>query len=155
MPSGSTLKNVALGVGMIASFSVLLAGGFKERIVSASEQAKSKPTELTTAAVAPPCLQEASISSVRILAPNSPMDASTAVWPAEGAMSEGHRRQVQEMLRRLGFDPGPGDGLWGTRTRRAIRNYQQATGTAPTGTLTAVEASRLASIHAAIGQAER
>ena len=46
------------------------------------------------------------------------------------------RRRVQEALAALGFDPGPADGKFGPRTRRAIGGWQQANGHAATGELT-------------------
>jgi peptidoglycan hydrolase-like protein with peptidoglycan-binding domain len=63
--------------------------------------------------------------------------------PTEADMSETNRRQVQQALRRLGYDPGPVDGVLGPLTRAAIRRFQQAIGAEPTGSLTADEASRL------------
>lgn len=37
-------------------------------------------------------------------------------------------RQAQTLLAKLGYDPGPADGLMGARTREAIREYQKAAG---------------------------
>ena len=58
-------------------------------------------------------------------------------------MSLADRRQIQTALHRLGYDPGPADGLFGPKTRAAIRRFQQRIGTEPTGIITADEASRL------------
>jgi hypothetical protein len=85
--------------------------------------------------------------------PTTPTAAAPAAplltaMPAEAAMSEADRHQIQEALRRLGFDPGPADGLFGPLTRAAIRGFQQSIGTAPTGVITADEASRLVSMPA-------
>jgi peptidoglycan hydrolase-like protein with peptidoglycan-binding domain len=68
--------------------------------------------------------------------------------PAEAAMSAADRRQIQAALRRLGYDPGPVDGLFGPLTRAAIRRFQQGIGAEPTGVITADEASRLVSTPA-------
>jgi peptidoglycan hydrolase-like protein with peptidoglycan-binding domain len=68
--------------------------------------------------------------------------------PAEAAMSAADRRQIQTALHRLGYDPGPVDGLFGPLTRVAIRHYQQSIGAEPTGIITADEASRLVSTPA-------
>jgi len=65
--------------------------------------------------------------------------------PAEATMSPADRRQVQTALHRLGYDPGPVDGLFGPTTRAAIRRFQQAIGAEATGVITADEANRLVS----------
>ena len=56
------------------------------------------------------------------------------------------RRQVQQALGAAGFDVGVADGLFGPRTRAAIRNWQAAQGRRTTGYLdgTAAEALRSA-----------
>jgi len=41
--------------------------------------------------------------------------------------------RIQGMLARLGYDPGPADGVAGTRTRDAIRSYQTHSGLSPDG----------------------
>ena len=46
------------------------------------------------------------------------------------------RRRVQAALAAAGFDPGPADGQFGPRTRRAIGAWQEAAGYAATGELT-------------------
>jgi peptidoglycan hydrolase-like protein with peptidoglycan-binding domain len=61
--------------------------------------------------------------------------------PAEAAMSDTSRRQVQETLHRLRYYQGPVDGIFGPLTRAAIRRFQQDIGTKPTGSLTADEAN--------------
>ena len=58
-------------------------------------------------------------------------------------MSAADRRQIQAALHRLGYDPGPVDGLFGPLTRVAIRHYQQSIGAEQTGIITADQASRL------------
>ena len=45
------------------------------------------------------------------------------------------RRQVQQGLQAAGFDPGGADGLFGPRTRAAIRSWQSARGGRSTGYL--------------------
>ena len=40
---------------------------------------------------------------------------------------------VQSQLARLGYDPGPLDGLAGRKTREAVRAFQAALGITPTG----------------------
>ena len=46
------------------------------------------------------------------------------------------RRWIQEELAAKGFDPGPVDGQFGPKTRRAIKAWQEAKGHAITGELT-------------------
>ena len=57
------------------------------------------------------------------------------------------RRQVQEGLQAAGFDPGGADGMFGPRTRSAIRSWQTSRGVRPTGYLddASVAALRLSS----------
>jgi len=45
-------------------------------------------------------------------------------------------RTVQEGLARLGYSPGPLDGVLGAQTRDAIRRFEQDRNLAPTGTIT-------------------
>jgi len=63
--------------------------------------------------------------------------------PAEAGMSAADRRQVQDALRRLDYYRGPVDGIFGPRTRAAIRRFQRAIRAETTGTLTAEQANRL------------
>src|SRR3712207_744141 len=42
-------------------------------------------------------------------------------------------REVQRRLRTLGFHPGPVDGLFGPRTERAVRDFQESRGLDPDG----------------------
>ena len=48
----------------------------------------------------------------------------TGIADVAGAQSD-QVLHVQKRLEELGFDPGPIDGLMGSRTRRAIRNFQK------------------------------
>ena len=45
------------------------------------------------------------------------------------------RREIQEGLRAAGFDPGGADGMFGPRTRAAIRRWQSSRGARATGYL--------------------
>ena len=60
-------------------------------------------------------------------------------------MSAANRRKVQEALRHLGYYRGRVDGIFGPRTRAAIRRFQDSIGSKSTGYLSAVEANRLVS----------
>ena len=64
------------------------------------------------------------------------------VWGCNGPVVEeklrlnrATRRQIQLGLRSAGFDPGGADGLFGPRTRAAIRNWQSSRGTRSSGYL--------------------
>ena len=51
------------------------------------------------------------------------------VWGCNGqVIEEAARRQSQQGLRAEGFDPGGADGLFGPRTRAAIRRWQSSRG---------------------------
>ena len=62
------------------------------------------------------------------------------------------RRQIQQRLAARGFDPGGADGLFGPRTRAAIRRWQSSRGARSTGYLdgASAEALRTASEVAAV-----
>ena len=59
------------------------------------------------------------------------------------SLDPGERRRIQAALAAEGFDPGPADGKFGPRSRRAIAAWQQANGYAATGTLTEDQAETL------------
>ena len=71
-------------------------------------------------------------------APQDP-DAGEAVLDLDRST----RRLIQQGLRNQGFDPGTPDGLFGPRTRAAIRDWQQSRGAPPTGYLNGAEAELL------------
>ena len=58
-------------------------------------------------------------------------------------LNRSERRRIQRGLTALGFNPGPADGLFGNRTRLAVRSYQEEYGIAETGYLDAESAKRL------------
>ena len=60
------------------------------------------------------------------------------------ALTREERVRIQRGLAALGFDAGPPDGMFGPRTRSAIREWQQAKGLEATGYLTREEADALA-----------
>lgn len=49
-----------------------------------------------------------------------------AAWPVETPLSLADRMAAQIALARLGFDPGPADGVVGAGTRKALRAWQQS-----------------------------
>ena len=56
------------------------------------------------------------------------------------------RRLIQQGLRNDGFDPGVPDGLFGPRTRAAIRQWQEARGIPSSGYLSSAEAELLRAV---------
>ncbi|WP_396593699.1 lytic murein transglycosylase [Brevundimonas sp. R86498] len=64
-------------------------------------------------------------------------------WPDDGPISREQRFGAQTALARLGYDPGAIDGVIGSGTRRALRQWQMATGRTPDGYLTAALADEL------------
>ena len=79
------------------------------------------------------------------------------VWGCNGPVVEEElgldraaRRQIQQGLRSAGFDPGGADGLFGPRTRAAIRRWQSSRGTRSTGYLDGASAGAL---RTAVGSA--
>lgn len=68
-----------------------------------------------------------------------------AAWPQETPLSLAERMTAQRALARLGFDPGPADGVVGAGTRAALRGWQKARGLVADGYLTTDLVRRLAS----------
>jgi membrane-bound lytic murein transglycosylase B len=52
-------------------------------------------------------------------------------------------RLVQEALKNQGHDPGPIDGIMGSQTRQALREFQSANGLKQTGMLDAQTKQKL------------
>ena len=73
-----------------------------------------------------------------VSAPQGPAAAEAAL-----ALDQSTRRLIQQGLRNEGFDAGTPDGLFGPRTRAAIRDWQQSRGASPTGYLNGAEAELL------------
>jgi peptidoglycan hydrolase-like protein with peptidoglycan-binding domain len=53
--------------------------------------------------------------------------------PALAALSKNEIRELEGFLARLGFDPGPVDGVLDARTRTAIKGYQNLAALPVTG----------------------
>ena len=65
-------------------------------------------------------------------------------WPRdERALAVAERYELQQLLARHGFGVGEPDGLFGPRTRIAIRNFQVATGQIPDGFASSLVLDRL------------
>jgi lytic murein transglycosylase len=58
-------------------------------------------------------------------------------WPAETPLSRDQRVAAQTALAQLGFDPGAPDGVIGSGTRAALRQWQKSRGRLADGYLTA------------------
>jgi len=120
-----------------------------ESTAVAAPAPKVQPAEAVLPATppAPTAAAHASTPPAVSAAPAAAVPAAPVrtAMPAEAAMSESDRQQVQEALHRAGYDPGPADGVFGPLTRAAIRRFQKTIGTDPTGIITADEASRLVS----------
>ncbi len=65
------------------------------------------------------------------------------IWPDDGPISREQRFGAQSALARAGFDPGVIDGVVGSGTRRALKQWQVANGRVPDGYLTAALADEL------------
>ena len=92
----------------------------------------------------PPQVQAVVAPAAPAPAPPPPTPA-VVVIPSDDQMTDNDRRTVQTALARLGYYPGPIDGVFGPDTRAAIRRYQHELGADMTGRLTGTQASRLAS----------
>ena len=73
--------------------------------------------------------------------------------PRDEALTREQRIRVQRGLAALGFEAGPADGMFGPRTRSAIREWQQDKGLEATGYLTADQTEALAAAGAATPEA--
>ena len=104
------------------------------------------PGYLVGAAPAPPAPPKPAPIQPAVVSPAPPPPPSVAM-PADELMNEFDRRTIQEALQRLGYYPGPIDGIFGPDSRAAIRRYQHELGDEMTGRLSAAEASRLANAH--------
>ncbi|HEY2051576.1 MAG TPA: lytic murein transglycosylase [Caulobacteraceae bacterium] len=71
-----------------------------------------------------------------------------AAWPQETPLSLDDRLAAQGALQRLGYDPGPLDGVIGARARAALRAWQKSQGLTADGYLTPVLIARLKSAGA-------
>ena len=78
----------------------------------------------------------------RVVSPDPPAPTPESIETALGLNRE-ERRLIQRGLASLGFDPGPADGLFGHRTRRALETWQFAQEMATTGYLDAEVAKLL------------
>ncbi len=76
-----------------------------------------------------------SLFAVTTVSAIAQVDKSTAVGQLNMARELGRNnvRQVQDALQAKGFDPGPIDGVAGSRTKAAVRKFQDRFGMKATG----------------------
>ena len=72
----------------------------------------------------------------------------------EEALTREQRVHAQRGLSLLGFEAGPTDGIFGSRTRAAIRDWQDAKGLEATGYLTMAQAEALAAVALGAGESQ-
>jgi peptidoglycan hydrolase-like protein with peptidoglycan-binding domain len=84
------------------------------------------------------------------------LSLATPGWTAEGAPTKGEKmeseapmkgsedtKKLQEALKANGHDPGPIDGVFGSKTRSALSAFQEASGMKSTGRLDDQTAEKL------------
>lgn len=75
---------------------------------------------------------------------------SVAVWTGYHKSGGSDRvREVQRTLRRVGYSPGPADGLFGPRTEQAVLGFQRAQGLRPDAIVGPITLRALRSLGAA------
>ena len=75
---------------------------------------------------------------------NCRVETSRCAKPAApSGLTRAQRRRVQTALAGRGTDPGPADGVFGPRTRAAVRAWQSSRGYAATGELTEAQVREL------------
>ncbi len=80
-------------------------------------------------------------------------DAQTAVTgPVDELLAREERVLIQQALNALGFDAGPADGIFGPRTRAAIREWQTASGHEATGKVTREQFAALTAAAVEVAQ---
>ena len=110
------------------------------------QDAAAERVEPEAAAQAVASALNASASSPPV--PPAPAPAVPTPEEVESSLGlgRGARRMVQAGLASLGYEPGPADGLFGARTREAIRRYQGEKRFAETGYLSAQESQALVAL---------
>ena len=70
--------------------------------------------------------------------------ASPAAEEAALKLTRAKRMEIQRQLSALGYDAGVADGLWGSKTRSAIKSWQRANRRTQTGYVTAAQVKLIA-----------
>ena len=110
----------------------------RNRLKRLEGSARAEAAELVVASAPEAGTKEA----VSAPAPSS-AEASPEMVESLLALDRSERRRIQRGLASLGFGPGPADGLFGNRTRSAVRSYQKEEGFPETGYLDAESAKSL------------
>lgn len=115
-------------------------GSNTRNAVRAFQQARGLPADgFPTTSLLRQVRAAASGAAVEPIAASAPSAASAGevIHPPQGrTLSVAGVRELQRLLRRLGFDPGPADGAAGARTRDAIMAFERSVGRRVTGAAT-------------------
>jgi uncharacterized caspase-like protein/TPR repeat protein len=122
-----------------------------EEAASAAPALDIAPVDAPTTPAAAASEPSQEMDTAALTAPPAPADASQPPATVEQAqaveqalgLSPDDWRAVQRALNALNHPAGPEDGLPGQQTRAALRAWQQATGSGPTGHLTGGQHARL------------
>ncbi len=116
-------------------------GSMTRAAVRAFQQAQGLPADgYPTAALLSQLRARANQTTQSTPAPAANIPAAEASAPAPAprapTISAARVRELQRLLRRLGFNPGPADGAFGARTSEAIRQFEASVGRRVTGEAT-------------------
>lgn len=110
--------------GLVAVAAVVLVGAsFLAQPPAALPTTVSAPAATPPAAGAP-----APTSPAPMMAPASPASSSAPSAPSK--LTQAEIAEMQQLLRRAGFDPGPPDGKIGPKTRQALGEWGKQSGLA-------------------------
>ena len=137
-PNRSTLRTVADVLPPTPAVTSPVA----KQIAETKVPAPAPPPSAAPASPVPAPVATATAETAPLAKP-APTDAAyepsaapaPAPSPSAAGLAAGEIREVQGRLRTVGFNPGPIDGSAGPMTATAVKQYQQARGLAPTGTV--------------------
>jgi peptidoglycan hydrolase-like protein with peptidoglycan-binding domain len=119
-----------------SSFALLCRDSIMKDVVQTAQQSIKTAGEAATGAAGPKIAEEA---VKRVSAYRTTMRSLDA-RPLDLASLT---RDVQAALKERGFDPGPVDGIAGTRTTKALQEFQKKNGLAVTGQADAATLQKL------------
>jgi len=132
---GSVMANLLATVGSPLGAAAPTAPALSEVASATSIPDRFESTEASPPsppANVPPA-QPSSVVKVGSARPEQP--ASVAPLPNPTPLRREEVKEVQARLQSFGFNPGPADGVVGTRTASAVMRYQQERGQLQTGTV--------------------